>query len=227
MDNLHSWRSATSLLIAISIIPFVSSPVLIPTPVFAQRYLLTEITARIPAGSIIPIKYEPAPKIIVAPEEPGPIPLTLTVAKDILTPQPNLSIPAGTKIVGELVTMQEIESAQFVGKQLIFTDGKTINIRASSRIISKTQIITNSPRLSRTIANSALGMAAAAAITAVTGDEAIASGQVSLNSGFGSTPELIARFRDRETVRLILIEPEKDLNLTLNSDLILRGRASS
>lgn len=227
MAKLHRWRSAVSLLIGISIIPLINAPVLKPTPVFAQRYLTPERTARIPAGSIIPTKYEPARKIIVAPDEPGPIPLTLTVARNILTPQPNLSIPAGTQIVGELVTMQEIESAQFVAKQLIFNDGKSINIRASSPIIRKTQIITNSPRLNRTIANSALGMAAAAAITAVTGDAAIASGQVSLNSGFGSTPELIGRFRDRDPVRLILIEPERDFILTLNSDLILRGRPSS
>lgn len=225
MYNFKCWRS--TLLIALSITPFVIPAISIPSPSFAQRNLPREVSATIPAGTRIPIKYQAAQRIMVASDEPGPIPLTLIVARDIITPQPSLLIPAGTQVVGELVTIQEFGSAQFVAKQLVLSDGKILNIRASSPIISRTQRITKSPRLSRILANTALGTGAAAAITAVSEDVSITSGQVLLNSGFGSTPELIGRFRNQEIVRLISIEPERDLTLTLNADLILRGRASS
>jgi len=143
-----------------------------------------------------------------------------------VTTQPTLLIPSGTQIVGELVTMQEIGSAQFVAKQLVLSDGKRIPISASSRLITKTQEISDSPILGRTIGNAALGTGAAAALAAVSGNPAIASGQVVLSSGFGSSSELLGRFRNQETVRLLSIEPDKDLTLTLNSDLILRRSTS-
>ena len=224
MYNLNYSQSATVLLIAIAITVNSPIPILLPTNALAQINVSPEITARIPAGTLIPIKYNGATKIFVAPDEPAPIPLTLTVARDITSSQTNLPIPAGTQIVGELVTMQETAKAQFVAKQIILNDGKQIPISASSRIISKTQVITNNPSIGRIFRNTALGTAAAAAVTAVTGDQAIASQAILLNSGFGSTPELIARFRNLNTVRLISIEPEKDLTLILNSTLILRSK---
>ncbi|MFB2917768.1 MULTISPECIES: hypothetical protein [Aerosakkonema] len=226
MYKFNRWYSATAVSIALLLNATGTAPIAIPASAIAQTTLPVEITGRIPAGTAIPVKYQAAQKIIVAPEEPGPIPLTLVVAQNIVSDRATFSIPAGTQVVGELVTMQEIESAQFVAKQLILKDGKTISINASSRIISKTQEFTDHPRVSRTIANTALGTAAAAAIAAVTGNPAIASQQILLSSGFGSTPELIGRFRNQQRVRLLSIEPETDLTLTLNSDLILRRSAS-
>ena len=226
MYKLKHWQSGTTLLLAFSINASTFTPIVTPAPVYAQRTLPAEITGRIGAGTLIPVKYQAAQRIIVASDEPGPIPLTLIVTRNVVTSQPTLLIPSGTQIVGELVTMQEIGSAQFVAKQLVLSDGKRIPISASSRLISKTQEISDSPRLSRIIGNAALGTGAAAAIAAVSGNPAISTGQVLLNSGFGSNAELLGRFRNQETVRLLSIEPDKDLTLTLNSDLILRRSAS-
>lgn len=226
MYKLKPWQSGTTLLLAFSINASTFTPIVKQYPAYAQRTLPAEITGRIAAGTLIPVKYQTAQRIIVASDEPGPIPLTLIVARNIVTTQPTLLIPSGTQIVGELVTMQEIGSAQFVAKQLVLSDGKRIPISASSRLITKTQEISDSPTLGRTIGNAALGTGAAAALAAVSGNPAIASGQVVLSSGFGSSSELLGRFRNQETVRLLSIEPDKDLTLTLNSDLILRRSAS-
>lgn len=226
MYKLSDWQFSTTLAIALCLTASTTITIITPELTFAQINLAQEISVRIPAGTIIPVKYNPAQKIIVAPDEPAPIPLTLTVARNVASPSRNLFIPADTQIVGELVTMQEIGMAQFVAKQLIFSDGRQISISASSRTIGRTLAVTNNPRIGRTLANTALGTSAAAAFAAVTGNPAIASQGILLNSGFGSTPELIARFRNLETVRLISIEPEKDLTLILNSDLILRGLVS-
>ncbi|HEY9849410.1 MAG TPA: hypothetical protein V6D28_08130 [Leptolyngbyaceae cyanobacterium] len=226
MYKLNALKFSTFLAIAFSITASTAIRIITPELAFAQINLDREISARIPAGTIIPVKYNAAQRIIVAPDEPAPIPLNLTVAKNVVSPHRNLFIPSDTQIVGELVTMQEIGMAQFVAKQLILSDGRQISISASSRPIGRTLAVTNNPRIGRSLTNTALGTAAAAAIAAVTGNPTIASQSTLLNSGFGSTPELIGRFRNLETVRLISIDPEKDLTLILNSDLILRGLAS-
>jgi hypothetical protein len=66
-----------------------------------------------------------------------------------------------------------------------------------------------------------LGTAAAAAIAAVTGDRAIATEELLIGGGAGVVLTLISNFLGRNSVDLISIAPNTDLNLKLNSDLVV------
>jgi len=198
------------------------NPIASPYIVALEDAAPPQISVRIPAGTVLPVKYDVASKIILSPNEPGPIPLTLNLARNVASFNPSLLIPAGSQIVGELITVQDQKTAQFVAKEIVFSDGKRLPISASSKLVERTEEISQAQKLDQFIKNSAIGTAAAAALAAISGNPVITSRQVVLNSGFGSSAELIATFRNQEKVTLITIFPNRDLTLTLNSDLVLR-----
>jgi len=75
--------------------------------------------------------------------------------------------------------------------------------------------------VSTLIRNAALGAGAAAAITGVTGDRTITTGEVLGGAGIGS---LLGLFLGRDKVDLVVVEPNTDLNLQLNQDLVVSAR---
>lgn len=225
MENCNNRQLGIALLLAIgmsaaSVNDRFASAVPSSNIVAADRTLAQQMGVRIPAGTTLSVKYDVAQKILVAPNEPAPITLTLNLARNVISNSSSI-IPAGSQIVGELVTMQDQETAQFVAKEIILTDGTRIPISASSKIIDRTEQISKKARLDRIVKNSALSTAAAAAVTAMSGNAAFTANGVILNSGFGSSSELVGAFRNQEKVNLISINPNRDLTLTLNSDLVL------
>lgn len=227
----NSSLSKNVLLITLAINLAVTVSLILPSANFAQNNLNLEpeeppqrrqIAIRIPAGTNLSVSYDLARKILVSPNEPGPIPLTLNLTKNLSSFNANSLIPVGSKIIGELVTMQDQQTAQFVAKQIVLADGQRIEISASSKIIDRTFVISKNQKVDRIIKNSALGTAAAAAFAAMSGNPIVASQQVILNSGFGSSAQLIGAFRNQDKVTIIAISPNTDFTLTLNSDVVLR-----
>lgn len=230
MFNYSVITSKKALFIALTVSFGAAISLVLPSPNLAQTNTNLEqeetpqqqIAVRIPAGTQLPVRYDVARKILVSPNEPGPIPLTLSLARNVSSFNANSLIPAGSQIIGELVTIQDQQTAQFVAKQLVLSDGQRIEISASSRLIDRTSEISRNQRVDRMIKNSALGTAAAAAFAAMSGNPIVASQQVLLNSGFGSSTELIGAFRNQEKATIITIFPNSDFTLTLNSDLVLK-----
>ena len=230
MYKHHFPKAKKSLLIALTINLTAYISLVCPSVNFAQTNTnleqeetpRTQIAVRIPAGTTLSVRYAVAKKILVSPNEPAPIPLTLSLARNVSSFNANSLIPAGSQIVGELITMQDQQTAQFVAKELVLSDGQRIEISASSRIIDRISEISKNQRVDRIVQNSALGTAAAAAFTAISGNPLVTSQQVLLNSGFGSSAELIGTFRNQEKATIITIFPNSDFTLTLNSDLVLK-----
>lgn len=167
--------------------------------------------ARIPAGTTIPVSYE-KDKILVTPQET--VPVTLTVAQNITTTQGRIAIPTGSQIVGEIRPDQG--GARFVAREVILPNNQKLSINASSQVVTRTEQITKGINPGTVFRDAAIGAAAAAGISAITGDRAIATEEVLGGVGAGS---LVGIFLDRERVNLISINPNSDLTLTLNSDL--------
>lgn len=191
-----------------------------PTPTPPQPTLVG--TVRIPSGTRLPVKYDAAERILVAPNEPAPVPLTVTIARNVVSEGGVLLIPAGSQVIGELVTIEDQKSAQFVAKQLILTNGQPVQIRATSQIIRKIETISRRPGISRNrrfIGSTALGVAAAAAVAVLTGGASL--GGILLGAGAGAGVNLSGLFRNRDRIELISIIPNTDLTLTLNADLVL------
>ena len=172
--------------------------------------------ARIPAGTSIPVRYTKADRILLAKNEPNPTPLTLEVAQNIVTSTGAVLIPAGSQVAGQLVVSQG--QAQFVATQLTLANGQQGPIDATSNPITTTETIRRGSSTGTILKGAALGSAAAAGIAAVTGDRNIKVSEVLIGTGAGALAGLIF---GRDRVDLISIQPNSDLNLRLNADLVL------
>jgi hypothetical protein len=186
----------------------------INSPYIAAQRPTTPSVVRIPTGTTIPVRYEQAERILVTREETAP--LTLTVGQNVITPEGTVLIPAGSQVVGELRPAKG--GSQFVARELVLTTGQRYPFNATSEVITRTETVRKGANAGRIVRNTALGAAAAAAISAVTGDRAIATEEVLGGAGIGA---LVGLFLGRERVELIAIDPETDLQLTLGSDLQL------
>jgi hypothetical protein len=153
-------------------------------------------------------------KILLAPDEK--VPLVLNVAQNIANSQGTILIPAGTQVMGELRPVSG--GSQFFASELVFANGMKKTINATSKVVTTTERVDRGVNVGTLIQNAALGAAAAAAISAVTGDQTITAIKVLGGAGIGA---LLSVFLGRDSVTLNSVNPNTDLTLTLNSDLLL------
>ncbi|HEY9668566.1 MAG TPA: S-layer homology domain-containing protein [Coleofasciculaceae cyanobacterium] len=191
----------------------INSPYIVNAPQVA-----TNVT--IPANTTIPVRYEKE-KILVTKDET--VPLTVQVAANITTSDGRVIIPAGSSVIGELRPVRDQGGSQFVAQRIVI-NGQEQTINASSNVITDTETVRKGVSIGDLAKNAALGTAAAAAISAVTGDRAIATEELLLGAGAGAVLELIQTFLGRNSVDLIVVEPDQDLDLKLLSPLTVSPR---
>jgi hypothetical protein len=169
------------------------------------------VAITIPQGTVIPVKYDKAEKILVTKDETAP--LTLAVSQNVITDTGNVVIPAGSQVVGKLKPAKG--GSQFVAEKLILTNGQEYQINAASEVISKTETIKKGTSTGAIVKNTVLGAGAAAAVAAVTGDRAVATEEVLGGAAIGS---LIGLFFGKKSVDLIAIDPDTDLQMTIGQN---------
>ncbi|MBD2092692.1 S-layer homology domain-containing protein [Microcoleus sp. FACHB-1515] len=175
-------------------------------------------TVQIPRGTVLPIRYaDDADKIYISPEEPEPVPVTLTIDRDVVSQSGTVLIPVNSQVVGELRPVNG--GVQFFAREIVLTNNRRLSINASSQIVTTTETIRRGADAGRIISGAALGAAAAAAIAGVTGDDAIATEEVLGGTVAGT---LLSIFFGRERATLYVINPNDDLDLTLNAPLTLQ-----
>lgn len=180
-------------------------------------YVVGQASAQIPIGTTIPTRYDKADKILLSMEEPNPVPVSLTINRNITSATGKLLIPADSEVVGEL-RVEKNKGARFFAKTLITPDGTEMPISATSQLMTQTEEVRRGSNVLELLAGAALGAGAAAGIAAVTGDRAVATEEV---LGGGAVGTLLATFLGRNRVTLISIDPNTDLDLTLDSPLAL------
>lgn len=214
------WHSKAALLMALGIATTAITPIFITTSATAstEPYLVGQLfppseRVVIPAGEVIPVRLEGAQKIIVTPEETAEV--TLTVARDIRSNAGTILIREGSRIEGELRPTRN--GTQFVAQELILAGSdRRLPIEATSDPITDTEIIDE--RTDPDILKGALiGAAAGAVLSEIFGD--IDFIEVLAGAGVGVLAELL--LRGREEVEVVVIEPDTDLDLILESDLVL------
>ncbi len=188
-----------------------SSYIVAPDPIATQY--------QIPAGTALPVTYT-RDKILLVPEET--LPVTFDLTTNITTQDGKLLIPVDSKVKGQLKPAGE--GTKFVAEELIYPDGTTQLFNAASQIITEKETIRKGSNVGRVVKNAAIGTAAAAAISAVTGDRAIATEELLIGAGAGAIAGLIQNFLGRNSVDLIVVEPETNLDITLGSDLLVSTR---
>ena len=171
--------------------------------------------SRLADGTNIPVKYEEQ-KILLTKDET--VPLTLIVASDVAN-NGVVIIPRNSKIIGEL--RPSGKGTRFFAQKVQVAKGKTYNISASSQVITKTETISKSTNFNNLLKNAALGTAAAAAISAVTGDKAIATEELLIGTGAGLLATLIPQFLGLNKVDLLVVQPNSNFNVILDKDFVI------
>ncbi len=215
----RNWHSAAAVvaalgMIATTAVSWLSTSVAASEQAANQTLLSQSRRTIIPAGTIIPISYDQGQRIIVTPSETASF--TLTVATDIFDSRGRFAIPEGSLIEGELQPAPG-GGTYYVARELIlFSPEERFPIDATSEIITQTTTVSrrSNPNIFR---GAAIGAAAAAIISELIGDIDLL--EVLAGAGVGIIAELL--INETEEVEVVVVEPERDLDLTLESDLLL------
>ncbi|MBE9142340.1 hypothetical protein [Planktothrix mougeotii] len=208
-------RSGLSIFLAFGLTTAVAIPLLPGIPATAQSFPNTLQRDRILAGTVISVEYPEAEKIVVMPNET--VPLTMTVAQNVVTSQGRVWIPAGAEIVGQLKPASG--GSQFVANEVIISAGQRFRLDANSQVVTRTETIRKGASARSILGGAAIGAAAATAIGAIVGDNAIATEEVLGGAGLGA---ITGVFVGRRKVDVVVVRPSEDLNLTLQSDILFR-----
>jgi hypothetical protein len=210
----NRWKSGTALTLAIAMSSTVALPLSLISAASAAPYQTAQRFPdswrnTVPSGTLIPITYEKE-KIVVTPGET--VPVKLKVARDITTSGGAVMIPEGSIIEGKLEPSGD--GTQFIADRLVIDDEDIDTpIDATSDVITRRETI-NKRSNPRILEGAAIGGAAAAVLSEIFGR--IDLWEVIGGAGLGVLGSVL--IRDRNEVEVIMINPEQDLALTLESD---------
>jgi len=213
------WKSGTSTVLSVVLGMGVTTPLLLSAPASAQlleseRQVAQTRRVAIPSGVSLPVRYDEAEKIIVLPDET--VPVTLNIAANIKDRQGRILIPYGSELVGEVRPAGN--GARFVAQELKIAGSSSQPINASSPVITRRETIDRGASTGDILEGAAIGAAAASVIAGITGDRAIATEEILGGLGLGALGGLLL---GKDEVEVISIDPDQDLDITLNSRLAL------
>jgi hypothetical protein len=216
MTNLKRWQSKAAFMMALGLVSTAIAPVMAASATSEMRVAQVfsqQSQVGIPAGTVIPVTYSEAERIVLTPEETSEV--TLTVETDVRSSRGTVLIPRGSRVEGQLQPADG--GSQFVADELVLPSGRRYAIDASSDVVTRTETITkdSDPDI---LQGAAIGAAAAAVLSEVFGS--IDFLEVLAGAGVGALASVLLDGRDEE-VEVVVVEPETDLDLTLRSDFVL------
>ncbi|MBE9181674.1 hypothetical protein IQ268_24215 [Oculatella sp. LEGE 06141] len=214
------WQSNTALMLAVGLTSAATLPLLTAVPASANSrpysvsQLFPQQNARlvVPAGTVIPIRYEEAERIIVTPDETAEV--KFVVSADIRSSAGTVLIPQGSVIEGELRPANG--GTQFFAQEVILaSNNQRYPIDATSNAITQTETISrrSNPNILR---GAAIGAAAAAVLSEIFGRINVI--QVLAGAGVGALAEVLLRGSDE--VEVVVVNPETDLSIRLQRDFV-------
>ena len=227
MFNFNRLQSRTATLLTVLITSTAVAPLLTTVPVFAQsnfpqreRLNRERLNLVVPSGTSIPVRYDKE-KIVVMPDETMSV--TLIVAADVTSSEGKVVIPQGSQISGELQPVSG--GSQFVAKEItlfrrrVDEQSKPFSISGRSNVVRRIEEVKKGASTTSILTGAAVGGGAAAALAAITGDRALATEEILGGAGLGA---LGGFFLNRQKVDAVVIYPERDLTVRLNSQFTLR-----
>lgn len=217
MTRFIRWKYATAALMSMAVSTGAIAPMFVSTPASAQRIYGQSRSVSIPSGVTFPVAYQ-KDKVVVNPGET--LPLTLTVATNIIDSGRNVLIPAGTQIIGQLqpVTRNGKQAVQFVAQELVYSSGQRQYINASSGVITRTERISQGANTGKILTDAAIGAGAATAISLITGDRRVQVLEPVGGAAAGAAASVLLRKKQAD---VFVLKPEQDLNVTLRSNLVV------
>ncbi len=197
---------------------------------------------RVPQGTTINVESRLSDKVVVAPGETKF--LTLVVAQDIQNSRGEILIPKNSQIEGQIVPRysgSSILGTQFVVQRLIVGNQSYNNLNATSVLLTNRQSTGNQGGLQQTIGNAAINTAAQVLLGRVTGQRGglggilgqagnvggilgqagNVGGILGQAGSVGGILGSVLTSRDsnqQQNNSQIIIDPKKDLQLTVGSD---------
>lgn len=232
MQTTRIWQPTAALFMALGVSASASLPLVASQPAAAREsYQIAQLFQNpnnrvgLPAGTEIPVYYDEAERVIVAPGET--VELDLKLAQDLRSSRGTVILRQGSTIRGELRPVDEDnedEGTQFVASEVIpeGTD-RALPLVAYSDPITETQTIDedSDPDILR---GAAIGAAAAAVLSEIFGG--IDVWEVLAGAGAGVLGEILLN-NGSEEVDVYVIEPDTDLDLTLEEDFLLSRSRSN
>lgn len=163
----------------------------------------------LPLGSIIPVIYEGAKKILVTKDES--LAITVKVSGNVTNNYGEIVIPAGSRIRGEIQPAKG--GAAFVAQTLILPNNRRVPLVASSQVITRTETIEKGRNTNAIWQGTLAGAAASTILAGVTGDRAIATEEVLGGAGVGALAGFLLGGNNQK--QLISIDSQRDLDLIL------------
>lgn len=226
-SNLSYGKSGITIVISLLIGITVVAPIYSLKPATAQFFTSgnnnnpgpISNNVVIPLGTQIPLRHQDVEKILVTDEES--LDVTLETAANIKDHNGNLLVPVGSKVMGHIQPANE--GAQFVAREIII-DNRRYPLYASSGVVTRKETIDEGASVEEILGGTLAGSAAAAIIAGTTGDRRIDALEVLAGAAVGtlagwSLPES-GLIGGGET-QVISIDPNRDLNIILESDLTL------
>lgn len=228
MTRLYRWKSGTAALMAMAITTGAITPLFTSAPASAQYNINQPRTITIPYNVTLPVTYEKE-KVIVNPGET--LPLTLKIESDIIDRNRQVLIPRGTDVVGRLEPVNldgryssdrnnnnNNKGVRFVAQELVFASGKRQTINASSRTVTQTERISKGTDTGSILTDAAIGAGAASVISLITGNRKIEVLEPIIGAAAGAGASILLRKKQAD---VFVLRPEQDLDITLNSSLVL------
>jgi hypothetical protein len=227
MLDLRRWQQAPALVLAAgmtygAIAPLTMAPAM-AAPVQVAQLLPSSLTTRrvaIPANTVLPVQYVATGetnKVVILPSET--VDVELQISRNVRTANNQLLIPAGTKVKGKLKPANG--GSRFEAEELTYFDGSRQYISATSSVIATSQEVRKGTNVGTLVKGAAVGSAAAAVIAGVTGNKKITLGKVLIGTGVGTLGSLLI---GKKKTDVVVITPDSNLNLTLNSSLTVALR---
>ncbi|MEH2321149.1 conjugal transfer protein TrbI [Nostoc sp.] len=231
MSRLNQWKFGTAALMAMTVTTSVISPLFSLAPANAQYRIGQDRIGQygnvtIPSGVAFPVTYEKE-TITIAPGETKS--LTLRIANNIMDRNRNVLIPAGTKVIGQLESVDlnsdsrdtdenKGKGVRFVAQELEFSNGQRQSINATSRTYTTTERVTQGPSTGQVLTDAAIGGGAGLLGSLITGNHRIDDLKPVIGAGAGAGASILLR---KKQVNAFVLRPAQDLRLTLNSNLNL------
>ncbi|MGB3237577.1 MAG: hypothetical protein WBB29_04715 [Geitlerinemataceae cyanobacterium] len=212
------WRSGTALTMALGLWASAISPYvflgIFPRVAAAQFQRQDDRSGVvIPEGTLISVRHREADKIIVAPDET--LPLTLIVDRDITSVLGTVLISRDSEVVGQLQPSNG--GSQFVADELLLPSGDSLRLDATSETVTETEEMSRGSRSQGILKGALIGAVAASVLSEIFGDIQLL--EVLLGAGVGGAAGAVL---DDNKAEVVVIYPDTDLTLTLQSDLVLR-----
>ena len=235
MNSLHQNKVQKSALIALMISATTAASILPISNASAQLFrgnrqrntnnsysINSYRQVAIPANTRIPLVYEgEEDKILIKPDES--LDLTLVVSANIKDSQGNFLIPAGSEVEGVLQPEEDgdRQGSQFVAQTLIYPDGTSQRIDGLSQIVTRMETVEEGATGNEILEGALIGAGAGLLLGLLTGDNAPATEEI---LGAGALGALGGWLFGGNSVDLVSINPDRDLDITLQDELVIALR---